>query len=173
MAIDQKGIAELKDQYATSKYVSNIEIRQEMIDRYNQLMALTADTLSIMAVIAIITGFAIVYNSSIISLAERERELASLRVMGMTTKEVMTVISVEQWMIGIAGMITGIPLAITINQALSKSMSSDLYTLPGVTSPEAILQAFIGTILAIWISQLTVARKVKKLDLVAVLKERE
>lgn len=173
MAIDEKGITQLKDQYATSKYVSSIEVRQEMIDKYNQLMGLTSTTLSIMAIIAIITGFAIVYNSSIISLAERERELASLRVMGMTTKEVMTVISVEQWMIGIAGMMTGIPLAIAINQALSKSMSSDLYTLPGITSPEAIIQAFIGTILAIWISQITVARKVKKLDLVAVLKERE
>lgn len=173
IAIDQKGVAELKAKYSTSKYVSSIENRQETIDRYNQLMGLTAYMLSAMAIIAIITGFAIVYNSSIISLAERERELASLRVIGMNTKEVMAVISVEQWLIGMAGMITGIPLAIVINQALSKSMSSDLYTLPGATSPEALVQAFIGTILAIWISQLTVARKVKRLNLVGVLKERE
>lgn len=173
IAIENHNIANLKDRYRTSKYVSNIEVRQESIDKYNELMGLTASMLWVMAVISIITGFAIVYNTSIISLAERKRELASLRIMGMTAKEVMAVISVEQWFIGFAGMLAGIPLAIVMNQAMSKAMSSDLYTLPGVTSLDALSLAFIGTIIAIWISERSVARKVKQLDLVGVLKERE
>lgn len=173
IAIDKQSIPNLKDRYHTSKFVSTIEIRQEMIDKYYELMEMTAYSLWVMAIIAIVTGFAIVYNSSIISLAERKRELASLRIIGMTPREVMEVISIEQWFIGIAGMITGIPLAIAMNKAMSKSMSSDLYTIPDLTSPDAIVLAFIGTIFAIWISQRSVARKVKQLDLVGVLKERE
>lgn len=173
LSINPKYIPDLKDQYSTSKFVRNIEIRQEMINKYQQLIGSSSYTLWVMAVISVVTGFAIVYNSSIISLAERKRELASLRVMGMTSREVLEVISVEQWFIGVAGMIAGIPLAIAMNQAISKSMSSDLFTLPAMTSPDAILQAFIGTMLAIWISQQSVSRKVKQLDLVEVLKERE
>ncbi|MEW9668178.1 ABC transporter permease [Ammoniphilus sp. 3BR4] len=173
LSMDSQYVSDLKDQYGTSKFVSNIEIRQEMIDKYQQLIGSSAFTLWVMAVMAVVTGFAIVYNSSIISLAERKRDLASLRVMGMTPREVMEVISVEQWLIGVLGMMAGIPLAIAMNQAISKSMSSDLYTLPAMTSTDALLQAAIGTMLAIWISQMGVSRKVKQLDLVEVLKERD
>lgn len=173
LAIDKRAIPNLKDEYDISKFVGTIEIRQESIDKFNEMMELTAYTYGLMAVIAIITGVAIVYNSSIISLAERKRELASLRVLGMTPKEVMEVISVEQWAIGLAGVLAGIPFANLINTALSKSMSSDLYTIPDVTYPYALVQAFIGTMIAIWISQASISRKVKQLDLVSVLKERE
>ncbi|MBP1934378.1 ABC transporter permease [Ammoniphilus resinae] len=173
LTIDSKQLVPFKDQYSTSKFVGNLEIRQEMIEKYEQLLASSTYTLWIMGVISVITGFAIVYNSSIISLAERKRELASLRVMGMTPREVMEIISVEQWFLGFFGILAGIPIALTMNQVLAKGMSSDLYTLPGTISPEAILQAVLGTIFAIWISQQWVSRKVQKLDLVEVLKERE
>ena len=172
-AIDERAIPSLKDEYRASKYISIIEVRQEMIDKYEELMGSATYALWVMAIISIITGFAIVYNSSIISLAERKRELASLRVMGMTPKEVMEVVSVEQWFIGFSGMIAGIPLAFLMSQAMSTSMSNDLYTIPPGTSGNAIVLAFIGTIFAIAVSQVSISRKVKQLDLVAVLKERE
>lgn len=173
IAMDEREIPVLKDEYRSSKYISTIEVRQEMIDKYEELMGSATYAMWVMAIISIITGFAIVYNSSIISLAERKRELASLRVMGMTPKEVMEVVSVEQWFIGFAGMVAGIPLAFLLNQLMSTSMSNDLYTIPPGTSGNAIVLAFIGTIFAIAVSQASISRKVKQLDLVAVLKERE
>ncbi|EKN71144.1 FtsX-like permease family protein [Schinkia azotoformans] len=173
IAIDKRAMPSLKDEYRASKYISTIEVRQEMIDKYEELMGSATYAMWVMAIISIITGFAIVYNSSIISLAERKRELASLRVMGMTPKEVMEVVSVEQWFIGFSGMIAGIPLAFLMNQMMSTSMSNDLYTIPPGTSGNAIVLAFIGTIFAIAVSQASISRKVKQLDLVAVLKERE
>ena len=173
ISLDDSSISELKKQYITSPMVGQIEVRQQMVDKYYEFMELTATTLSVMAMIAVLTGFAIVYNASIIALAERQRELASLRVLGMTAKEVMAVISVEQWLIGVASMISGVPLAIVINQTLSKSMSSDLFTLPATTTVSAMLQACMGTMFAIFISQQVVARKVKRLNLATVLKERD
>ncbi|HJV46428.1 MAG TPA: FtsX-like permease family protein [Bacillota bacterium] len=173
IAMDKKDIPELKEQYRTSKFVSDVEIREDMINQYKQLMGASSSSLWIMAVMAVITGFAIVYNSSMISLSERKRELASLRVLGLTSSEVVEIISIEQWMLGLAGMIAGIPLSIAMNQGIAKSMSSDLFTMTAVTSPDAIVQAFVGTMLAIWISQLGISRKVKRLDLVEVLKERD
>ena len=173
IAIDERAIPALKDKYRSSKYISTIEVRQEMIDKYEEMMGSAVYAMWVMAIISIITGFAIVYNSSIISLAERKRELASLRVMGMTPKEVMEVVSVEQWFIGFSGMITGIPLAFFMNQMMSTSMSNDLYTIPPGTSGNAIVLAFIGTIFAIAVSQASISRKVRQLDLVSVLKERE
>ena len=42
-----------------------------------------------------IIAFAIIYNPSTISIMERTRELATLRVMGFTLKEVSKIISYE------------------------------------------------------------------------------
>jgi putative ABC transport system permease protein len=91
----------------------------------------------------------------------------------MRPGEVLEVISVEQWCIGILGMLAGIPLTFAINKGISASMSSDLFFLPAVTAPSALLLALLGTMLAISLAQLWVARKVADLDLVEVLKERE
>ncbi|WP_078060278.1 ABC transporter permease [Desulfotomaculum copahuensis] len=173
ISMDPGQIPGLKERYGTSKYVDNLEERQQSIDLYKKLMDNNKTTLLLMVLMAVVAGFAIVYNSSIITLAERERELASLRVLGMRPKEVMEVVSVEQWFIGAFGVLAGVPFALAMNQGIAGGMSSDLYTLPGRTSPAALFLALLGTVLAIWVAQFWVFRKIARLDLVGVLKERE
>lgn len=173
IAMEDDSINHFKQEYKTAKNIGNIEERAQTIAKYKELMGTSAYSMWIMAILAVITGFAIVYNSSIISLAERKRELASLRVLGMTPKEVLQVISVEQWITGIMGIIAGIPLAFAMNKGIASSMSSDIYSLPVVTDMTAIIQAFVGTVIAIITAQLWVGRKVAGLDLVEVLKERD
>ncbi|HOA80871.1 MAG TPA: ABC transporter permease, partial [Defluviitaleaceae bacterium] len=127
----------------------------------------------ILGVFVIITGFAIVYNSSIISLSERKRELASLRVLGMTLNEVLEVISFEQWTISFFGIIAGIPMAYSMMKTISKSMSTDLFTIPASLEKSALIIAFVGTVISVLIAQISTSKRIKNLDLVDVLKERE
>ncbi len=173
ISMEKEFIPGLKEKYKTSQFISSIEEREQTMKKYDELMEIASYTISMMALLAVVTGFAIVYNTSIISLAERKRELASLRVLGMHPKEVLEVISVEQWILGILGIIMGIPLAFVISTGISKSLSTDLFSIPNVTSTAALIQSFFGTVFAIWAAQLWVGRKVRKLDLVDVLKERE
>ncbi|HBT47587.1 MAG TPA: hypothetical protein DEA73_06880 [Peptococcaceae bacterium] len=173
MAVDREQIPALKEKYAPSKYISTLEERQQTFKLYEELMATSKYSIGIMALLAAFTGFAIVYNSSIITFAERRRELASLRVLGMRPREVMEVVSVEQWLIGVGGILAGIPLAYAMNTGIAAGMSSELFTLPAVTTPTSLVLSFVGTSLAIWLALRRVARKVEGLDLVEVLKERE
>jgi len=166
-------IPDLKEKYNTAQFIRSIDERQQSIREYEELLEMSTFVIWVMAAMAVITGFAIVYNTGIITLAERQRELASLRVLGMYPKEVLEVISVEQWFLGVLGIIAGIPMAFAMNKGLAVSMSSDLFSIPGITSTEALIQAFFGTIFAIWLAQKWVFRKVKQLDLVEVLKERD
>lgn len=52
-------------------------------------------------------------------------------------------------------------------------MNNDIFTIPAIVDPSALLLAFIGTVLAIGSAQGWVKRKIHKMDLVEVLKERE
>lgn len=171
--VNPKDIVTLKEDYNTSNIVQSIEESSTTLDKYMEMMGSYGYMIWVMVLIAVVTGFAIVYNSSIISLAERKRELASLRVLGMTYREVLEIISFEQWVIGIAGMVLGIPMTFLFKQGMADSMNSDLLTMPTYTSPSSFLLALAGTALAIIFAQFNIARNIKKLDLVEVLKERE
>ena len=70
-------------------------------------------------------------------------------------------------------MLLGIPMTFVFKQSMAESMSSDIMTMPTYTSPSSFVIALMGTALAIILAQLNIARNIKKLDLVEVLKERE
>lgn len=163
----------LKNDYKASNVIQSIEESSIILNKYKEMLGSYGYMIWVMVLIAVVTGFAIVYNSSIISLAERKRELASLRVLGMTYREVLEIISFEQWMLGGVGMLLGIPMTFVFKQGMAESMSSDIMTMPTYTSPSSFVIALMGTALAIILAQLNIARNIKKLDLVEVLKERE
>ena len=173
LSLDEDKFESIKDKYNNSPIISSMEEKQKIIDKYNNLLGSYSAIIWILGVFVIITGFAIVYNSSIISLSERKRELASLRVLGMTLNEVLEVFSFEQWTISFFGIIAGIPMAYSMMKTISKSMSTDLFTIPASLEKSALIIAFVGTIISVLIAQISTSKRIKNLDLVDVLKERE
>ncbi|MGD8192310.1 ABC transporter permease [Brevibacillus ginsengisoli] len=127
----------------------------------------------IMLAFAAVTGFAIVYNTSMISLAERQRELASLRVIGMTSREVLSVITLEQWFIGTFAILCGLPVSILLKYPLIKSMDSDLFNVPIGISAASYTIALLFTVVAILLAHCVIARKIRSMSMIEVLKDRE
>lgn len=71
----QSGALEEKLNYMNN--VSSISSRQKELDNFNKNMEAMVYSIAIMITFSLVLGFAIVYNSSVISFAERKRELAS------------------------------------------------------------------------------------------------
>ena len=159
LSLDEDKFESIKDKYNNSPIISSMEEKQKIIDKYNNLLGSYSAIIWILGVFVIITGFAIVYNSSIISLSERKRELASLRVLGMTLNEVLEVISFEQWTISFFGIIAGIPMAYSMMKTISKSMSTDLFTIPASLEKSALIIAFVGTVISVLIAQISTSKE--------------
>jgi len=64
--------------------IASVLSRQKEIQIFQEDMSVVTSAVSIMIFFAVVLGFAIIYNASVINFAERRRELASLRVMGFT-----------------------------------------------------------------------------------------
>jgi putative ABC transport system permease protein len=124
-------------------------------------------------IFGIVIGFAIIYNTSVITLSERSRELASMMVLGMTPQEVLEVITFEQWFVSIFAMLAGIPLTKAFMVSLADSMGNDMFGFTPTLSSEALLLAFLISVFSIFVAQRMAARKLRKLSLVDVLKSRE
>ena len=140
---------------------------------YKSIAEMTGVFTYIAVLMGAIINFGVVYNSARIALAERGRELASLRVLGFTQGEVSTILLGElALLVGVS-----IPLSFAVGYGLSwymaSNLASDLYRVPVHIPPSAYAFAAITTVVSAMVSALAVRQRIHRLDLIAVLKTRE
>jgi putative ABC transport system permease protein len=124
-------------------------------------------------VFAGIIAFGVVYNAARVSLSERSRELASLRVLGFTRAEISLILLGELALLTLVALPVGGLLGYGLAALIVQSLDSEVYRFPLVVSRSAVAWAFLTVIAATLVSGLVVRRRLDALDLVAVLKIRE
>lgn len=122
---------------------------------------------------ACVIAFGMVYNSARISLSERGHELASLRVLGFTHGEISLMLLGEQAVLILAALPIGFALGYAMAAMLVQAMVTELYRLPLAISTRSFAFAFTVVAAAAAISAVLIVRRLRRLDLVAVLKTRE
>lgn len=123
---------------------------------------------------ASIIAFGVVYNAARISLAERERELATLRVIGFTRAEISSILLGELALITLVAAPLGAALGTGLAWWVVETIGdTELYRLPFVVSLRTMAVSVGSVMIAAVISGLVVRRRLDRLDLIAVLKNRE
>ncbi len=126
-----------------------------------------------MAVLLLLAGsiaFAVVYNNARIAFAERIRELATLRVLGFTRKEVAWILLGEIGLVTLAAIPLGWILGTGFALLLNKAIATDLFRLPFVVGPEAYAFSAGGVLLASALSTVFIAARLRRMDMVLALK---
>ncbi len=125
-------------------------------------------------VFATIIALGVVYNSVRIALSERAHELASLRVLGFTHREIAAMLLGEQALLTLAALPAGFAVGFAIVYAVVSAMNRiETFRLPLFVALQAFAFAAIVVMLAAALSGLLIWGRLKRLDLVAVLKTRE
>ena len=122
---------------------------------------------------AVIIAFGVVYNSARISLSERSRELATLRVIGFTRGEISYILLGEIVAVTAVAVPVGLVMGYLLSALMAMSFSTDLFRLPLVISRRTYAFAAVIVAVATAISALIVRRRLDRLDLIEVLKTRE
>lgn len=161
---------QLKDMPA----VAGVSLRTESRTAFKKLMDTSAGAIRyVMAAIAAIITFGIVYNSARIAFAERARDLASLRVIGFTRGEAAFVLLGELALITLFALPIGAVLGYYLSLLVAAGFSSDLYRIPAVFVPESYGLAACAVLAAALVSGWLVKRDVDRIDMVSALKIRE
>jgi putative ABC transport system permease protein len=125
------------------------------------------------------TGFAalivlgVVYNSARISLSERARDLASLRVLGFRRREAAFVLLGELGVLILLSLPLGVALGIALSRYVTEQFSADLYTIPFGINPATLADGALVVLAAATGTALLIRMRVDRLDLVHALKTRE
>ena len=118
-------------------------------------------------------AFGVVYNSMRIALSERNRELASLRVLGFERGEVAYILLGELALLTLAAIPLGLLIGYGLCAFLAFRFDTDLYRIPLVLHRDVYALAALVVVLSAGVSGLMIWRNLGRLDMVAVLKSKE
>jgi len=128
---------------------------------------------SIYLTFATVVAFGVVYNNARISLAERSRELATLRVIGFSQREVAAVLVTELVILALIAVPLGLLVGTGFATGIVRAVNTETVRLPLVLTVHNYSFAVLAVTTASVLSALFVLRTLKRLDLVGVLKAPE
>jgi putative ABC transport system permease protein len=174
LAVDPRDQPEVYAALQKMPRVAGTTIHENAIRSFYETMSATL--LIFTAIHTLLAGtiaFGVVYNSARIALAERSRDLASLRVLGFTRAEVSYILLGELALLTLAAIPIGFAIGRGLCTYIVSNLQSDLYRVPLVLEPGTYAFAAVVVLISATLSGLIVRRGLDHLDLVAVLKTRE
>lgn len=174
LLVDDAERRELYRRLKRTPGVAGAQIREVTIEGYDRTVAEGENIRQVfVAGSALAIAIGIVYNSARIALSERGRELASLRVLGFTQREVSALLLGEQAILTLLGIPVGYAIGYAFDLLISFAYASERTRVPVVIDSSSYLYATVVVILAAVISGLLLRRRLRGLDLIEVLKTRE
>jgi putative ABC transport system permease protein len=137
----------------------------------------SGESIAIMALVITLFGAAItigvIYNNARITLNSRQRDLASMRVLGFTQREIGGVLLGEL----VAQVVLALPLGLWFGHLMLSALYADVdpeaFRLPARIDPSSYATGAVITVLAALAAGWIVRRRLDALDLIGVLKTRE
>jgi len=154
--------------------VSWVAIKESLRANFRQTTAASIGLIqSIYLVFATVVAFGVVYNNARISLAERARELATLRVIGFSRREVGAVLITELVILALIAVPIGLLLGTGFATAILRTVNTETVRVPLVLTAANYAFAVLVVAIASTLSACLVLRKLHQLNLVGVLKAPE
>ncbi len=174
LQVDPRALESLYAKLKLTPAVAGVAIREAALRNFRDVMAQNMNlTIGINVVFAAIIAMGVVYNAARISLSERERELASLRVLGFTRGEISSILLGELAVLTLLALPCGTLIGYGLGLIIMSLFQNEVYRIPFIVTPATIAWGWLTIIVAAALSSLAVRRRLDHLDLVAVLKSRE
>lgn len=122
---------------------------------------------------SIVVAFGVVYNSARIALSERTRDLATLRVIGFSHREVAGVLISELVLLTMIAVPIGLLIGSGLAALIIRTASTDTIRVPLVFTMASYVKAILIVLISSGISFTLVSQRIRDLDMLSVLKARD
>jgi putative ABC transport system permease protein len=174
LSVDTSRLDNLYEAIKGMPTVSGMALQRVSLANFRENVALLITTMaSIYTSLAAIIAFGMVYNSARISLSERARELASLRVFGFSEGEVLRILLLELAVLCVVAQPLGWIIGYNLAWIMKTNLAGELMRVRLVVEPFTYALASAVVLTAAVLSALVVRERINRLDLVAVLKTRD
>lgn len=174
VTIDRAGLVSLYRHLKQTPTVAGVNLKWTAVENFRKTIAQNFNIMITFNVgFSLIIAFGVIYNAARVSLSERSRELASLRVMGFTRAEVSAILLGELATVTMLAVPVGLALGYGLAALVVLGFNNELYRFPLVVTFRTYVLAVFTVWVAATLSGFVVRRKLDRLDLIGVLKTRE
>ncbi len=174
LSVDRAHWTEFMEKAKQTPRIATLLIKESMRQSFKKTTAESIDMLQTLYFsFAVIVAFGVVYNSARIALSERSRDLATLRVIGFTHREVAGVLISELALLTLAAIPAGLAIGSALATWVVHSASTESVRLPLMLTPHTYATAALIVLTSSTLSFAAVSRRIRQLDLLSVLKAQE
>jgi putative ABC transport system permease protein len=154
--------------------IASVTVKEASVQSFRDTIAQNMNSMRLINLMfSIIIASGVVYNGARISLSERSRELATLRVIGFTRREISMILLGEIGTITLLAVPFGLVLGYYFALFLALFFQQEVFRFPFVIENSTYGLAASVVLIVSAISALLVRRQLDHLDLISVLKSRE
>ncbi|MDP6673289.1 MAG: FtsX-like permease family protein, partial [Gammaproteobacteria bacterium] len=154
--------------------ISSLNLKAAAVQTFHDTMAESMLIfVSFFVVFACTLAFGVTYNAGRITLSERGRELATLRVLGFTRAEISYILLGEIGVLTLIALPLGCAIGYSLTLLISGAFKTELFRVPFAILPNTYGISLLIVLAATLASIFVVRRRLEHLDLIAVLKTRE
>lgn len=149
--------------------ISGIWSNTELADNWEEMSEAMNLMVYILIFGAVLLAVVVLYNLGLLSFTEKERELATLKVMGFQTGQIRGLLLTQNIWLSLVGIIIGIPAGKWLIDIMIDTMGDDFDMMTIIQWGSVAFSIFITLFLSVAVN-LLFSRKIRRLDMVGSLK---
>lgn len=174
ITVDPNELNRLYETIKNTPGIAGASLKRASLENFQDIVAENLLTIQLFyLVFAGVIALGVVYNSVHVTLSERSRELATLRVMGFTRGEVSLILLGEMAILTAVAIPLGLALGFFLASITVQALETENFRFPLIIEFSTYVYAAVAVMGATFLSGLTARRKINQLDLVSVLKSQD
>lgn len=145
--------------------VASIEFAGSLREFIDEMMGFFWAFIGVMLAMSFGLGIAIIFNGVTINVLERRREIAIMRAVGMSNRQLTAIITLENLGIALLGILIGLPAGYYIANYFMEQASTEIMSMPAIIYPRSYLIAALCSLVILLLSQLPPIRQVCHMSL--------
>ncbi len=151
-----------------------VDARRDMIATVETtLVQIMRALIGMLVFFAGIVFFGSILNSSLVSLAERQREVATLRVLGYGPWMIGSLLLRESLIVTLIGTVLGMPIGYGLAALASMAYDTEMFRFPVVSTPATWVWTVVLAVFFALVAHLAVQRSINKMDWLEALQAKE
>ena len=165
--------AAFSDELLAIDGVSTVSFVAEKAATYEDMLALMGKVIFVIILLSAALAFVVLYNLTNINIAERVREIATLKVLGFTRGEVSAYIFREIIVMALIGALIGCVLGVPLALYIAGAAETPQMMFGRIIEPPSYVLSFVITMVFSVIVAITMRPKLNQVDMVESLKSIE
>ena len=151
--------------------IASVEVTRSIVQEIEDLLRQSRTFFNIMLAFSIALAGVIIFNSTLMNVIERTREIATLRTLGLSVSAAARMVWVENMLAYIVGLLVGLPFGTWLADRFVQAYESESFSMQTVIFPQTYLITVVGILLTVALAQIPGIRYIRGIELAKATKD--